>query len=109
MSNDADTQTDRDEIEEIRGALEARGGAVGLAASLNSGILEASGLDPRTFFLVRAAAMAAMGSGPTAWDVITELMDEDVSAEDLLGVLTAISPIIGTARLLTAAENLTAD
>ena len=108
MSNEADAEVEREEIEELREALEARGGPLGLAAHLNEGILEASGLDTRTFFLVRAAAMAAMGAGPTGWGINTELMDADVSADELLGVLTAISPIIGTARLLTAAENLLA-
>jgi hypothetical protein len=53
--------------------------------------------------------MAAMGSGPTAWAVNTELMDSDVSVEDLLGVLVAISPIVGTARTVVAAENIAAD
>lgn len=108
MTN-AEEQADELEIETIRAALEGRGGVIGLAAHLNRGILEASGLDPRTFFLVRAAALAAMGSGETSWSVTTELMDADVSAEDLLGVLVAIAPIIGTARMVLAAENLMAD
>jgi hypothetical protein len=107
--SDADDQTDTTEIEDIRSVLESRGGVIGLAAKLNEGIFEASRLDTRTFFLVRAAAMAAMGSGPTAWAVNTELMDSDVSVEDLLGVLVAISPIVGTARTVLAAENIAAD
>lgn len=109
MSEDADARAERGEIEGIRAALEAKGGVVGLAAHLNRDIVEASGLDMRTFFLVRAAAMAAMGSGPSGWEITTELMDPDVTAEDLMGMLTAIAPIIGTARLLTATENLLTD
>jgi alkylhydroperoxidase/carboxymuconolactone decarboxylase family protein YurZ len=105
--NDADDAA-RTELEDVRALLESRGGALGLAAHLNEGIFEASGLDARTFFLVRAAAMAAMGSGPTAWAVNTELMDAEVTADELLGVLTAISPIIGTARMVVAAENIAA-
>lgn len=97
-------QEDAQVIEGIREALEGQGGPVGLAAHLNEGILEASGLDLRTFFLVRAAAMAAVGSGPTGWGVNTELMDGEVAVEELLGTLTAISPIIGTARMINAAE-----
>jgi alkylhydroperoxidase/carboxymuconolactone decarboxylase family protein YurZ len=106
--SDADHQAETIQIEDVRAVLESHGGAVGLAARLNEGIFESSGLDERTFFLVRAAAMAAMGSGPTAWGVTTELMDGDVSGEDLLGTLTAIAPIIGTARMVLAAENLLA-
>jgi alkylhydroperoxidase/carboxymuconolactone decarboxylase family protein YurZ len=106
--SDVDQQAETTEIEDVRVVLESRGGAIGLAAHLNEGIFESSGLDARTFFLVRAAAMAAMGSGPTAWGFTTELMDADVSAEDLLGTLTAIAPIIGTARMVLAAENIAA-
>jgi alkylhydroperoxidase/carboxymuconolactone decarboxylase family protein YurZ len=104
--NDAEGREEATDLEDVRAALASHGGAVGLAAHLNEGIFESSGLDARTFFLVRAAAMAAMGAGPTAWGVTTELMDEEVSADDLLGVLTAIAPIIGTTRLVLAAENL---
>jgi alkylhydroperoxidase/carboxymuconolactone decarboxylase family protein YurZ len=110
MTDDTSTSEgsaeDKAVIEDIRGRLEEVGGPIGLAARMNEGILEASGLDLRTFFLVRAAAMAAMGAGTTGWGLNTELMEGDVTADELLGTLTAITPIIGTARMINAADNL---
>jgi 4-carboxymuconolactone decarboxylase len=107
QSNDTPTPAEEAEgIEGIRAMLQARGGPLGLAAKLNEGMLEESGLDLRTFFLVRVAASAAMGASPLAWEVNSELMEGAVTADEVLGVLTAISPIIGTARMVRAADDI---
>lgn len=101
---------ERAEIEEIRSRLASLPNALGLAARLNSGVLDdAAGLDMRTLHLVRVAAMAAVGMPKLGWDVNIELMEGEVSADELEATLAAIAPIIGTARYLEAVGTLLED
>lgn len=101
---------ERAEIEDIRARIGNLPNALGLAARLNSGVIEDSAaLDMRTVHLVRVAAMAATGMPRMGWEVNIELMEDDVSADDVDAVLAAIAPIIGTARYLDAITTLTAD
>ena len=99
----------RAEIDAIRARLADLPNALSVAAKLNEGIAEGSGLDLRSLFLVRIAAMAASGMPKIGWDVNLELMEGEVTADELEGVLVAIAPIIGTARYLDAVSVLLAD
>jgi alkylhydroperoxidase/carboxymuconolactone decarboxylase family protein YurZ len=110
MSDEAEADAEeRAELEDIRRLLAERSGAVSVAAMMNEGILDKSGLDLRTFHLVRAAAMAAVGASKAGWDVNLELMDGEVTAEELEGTLVAIAPIIGSAAFLQAVSTLLED
>lgn len=101
---------ERAEIEDIRARIGNLPNALGLAARLNSGVLEDSAaLDVRTVHLVRVAAMAATGMPRMGWEVNIELMEDEVSADEVDAVLAAIAPIIGTSRYLEAVTTLTAD
>ncbi len=101
---------ERADIEEIRSRLANLPNALGVAAQLNSHVLEESAaLDLRTLHLVRVAAMAACGMPKMGWEVNLELMDGEVSVDDIEAVLAAIAPIIGTARYLDAVSTLVAD
>jgi 4-carboxymuconolactone decarboxylase len=65
-----------------------------------------SGLDARTYFMVRIAALAATGANPAAW--VTNLgmaADSGLTKEDVQGVLIAVAPVIGTARTVSAVGN----
>jgi 4-carboxymuconolactone decarboxylase len=65
----------------------------------------ASGLDDRTYVLVRIAALAALDASAESYLVNFTIADElGVSAEDVRGVLIALAPLIGTARTVTAAN-----
>jgi alkylhydroperoxidase/carboxymuconolactone decarboxylase family protein YurZ len=97
------------QIDEIRARLADLPNAMATAAKLNEGIAEASGLDLRTLFLVRIAAMAATGMPKIGWEVNLELMDGEVTADELEGVLIAVAPIIGTSKYLEAVSVLLAD
>jgi 4-carboxymuconolactone decarboxylase len=103
MAEDTE-QAARDELDSIRERIAELPTAISLAAQLNEGALERSGLDLRAFHLVRAAALAATGAPSSAWEVNLELMEDHVSAEEITGMLAAIAPIIGTARYLSAVE-----
>jgi alkylhydroperoxidase/carboxymuconolactone decarboxylase family protein YurZ len=67
----------------------------------------ATGLDARTFALVKIAALIALGAPPAsyAWQVANALA-EGVTPEDLLGVLRAVAPQVGGPRVVAAAPEL---
>ena len=68
-----------------------------------------SGLDLRTWLLVRLAAVAASGAPVSSYQLLVSLCeDEDISLAELSGALVAAGPVIGGPRLLTAASNLAA-
>jgi 4-carboxymuconolactone decarboxylase len=65
------------------------------------------GLDARTRALARIAALIALGA-PTAayaWQV-ANAVDDGVTAADLLGVLRAVAPQVGDARVIAAAPEI---
>lgn len=71
------------------------------------GTFEASGLDPKTFMLVRMAALATVGAAPGSWLMNLEVSSSaDLEPESVLGTLIAIAPVIGTARVVSAASNI---
>ncbi len=74
---------------------------------LRESMLEASGLDARTFALVKIAALIAMDAPPAsyAWQVANALED-GASAEDILGVLRAVAPQVGGPRVVAAAPEI---
>lgn len=78
-----------------------------LLARMTADSLDASTLDPDTVMLVRLAALVAVGAPPVSYalniDVGAEL---GLDADDIRGVLTAIAPIVGTARIAAATGNI---
>lgn len=96
----------RADLEAVREVLAGRHDALALAARLSEGVLEESGLDLRTFHLVRLAALAASGAPAPAWEANFELAEGQVTVEEIEGVLRAIVPIIGTARYLDAVQGI---
>lgn len=66
-----------------------------------------SGLDGRTFALVKIAALIALDAPPAsyAWQIANAL-EEGVTPEDLLGVLRAVAPQVGGPRVVAAAPEI---
>jgi 4-carboxymuconolactone decarboxylase len=65
--------------------------------------LEASSLDPQSLMLVRMAALAAVDAPPASYLLNLEAAgDAGLDAEQVRGVLAAIAPIVGTARVASA-------
>src|SRR4051794_18276771 len=77
------------------------------AVGLREAELESSGLDARTFALVKVAALIALDAPPAsyAWQVANAL-DEGASPEDILGVLRAVAPQVGGPRVVAAAPEI---
>lgn len=68
---------------------------------------EVSGLDSRTFALVKIAALIALDAPPAsyAWQLGNALAD-GVTPEDILGVLRAIAPQVGGPKVVAAAPEI---
>ena len=62
-----------------------------------------SELDPQSLMLVRIAALAAVDAPPASYLLnLGAAADAGVDADQVRGVLAAIAPIVGTARVASA-------
>jgi alkylhydroperoxidase/carboxymuconolactone decarboxylase family protein YurZ len=68
---------------------------------------ERSGLDGRTFALVKIASLIALDAPPAsyAWQ-IGNALQEGVTPEDILGVLRAVAPQVGGPKVVAAAPEI---
>ena len=70
---------------------------------MNEGIPERSGLDAETFMLVRIAALASSDAPPASYLLNLEAASEiGLTVEQVQGVLIAIAPVVGSARVASA-------
>ena len=68
---------------------------------------EQSGLDDRTYVLVRIAALIAIDASVASYVVNLTIADDvGVTADDVRGVLIALGPVVGSARVLSGADNV---
>jgi len=73
-------------------------------AHMQHDTLERSGLDPRTYFLVRLGALIAMDASPASYLLALGAASEmGATIRDIQGTLTAIAPVVGSARVASAA------
>jgi alkylhydroperoxidase/carboxymuconolactone decarboxylase family protein YurZ len=78
-----------------------------LLASMTADSIEASSLDPETLALVRIAALVAVDAPPVSYLMNLAVAGElGVDAEQVRGVLAAVAPIVGTARVASATGNI---
>ena len=74
-----------------------------LLKSMTAESLAASSLDVQTLALVRIAALAAVDAPPVSYLLNLEAASEvGIDPEQVRGVLAAIAPIVGTARVASA-------
>lgn len=79
-----------------------------LVTDMTAASIERSELDPKTLMLVRLAALASVDAPPISY--LTNLgvgADLGVGLEDVQQVLIGIAPVVGTARVASAAGNVT--
>lgn len=68
---------------------------------------ELSGLDPRTFALVKIASLIALDAPPASWVwQLGNALADDVTPEDILGVLVAVAPQVGGPKVIAAAPEI---
>jgi len=77
------------------------------AIGLREAQLERTGLDARTFALVKIAALIALDAPPAsyAWQ-IANAVEDGATPEDILGVLRAVAPQVGGPRVVAAAPEV---
>ena len=78
-----------------------------LLASMTADSIEAADLDPETLMLVRIAALVAVDAPPVSYLMNLGVASElDIDAEKMRGVLAAVAPIVGTARVMSASGKI---
>ena len=78
-----------------------------LLADMTASSITASSLDPQTLMLVRIAALTAVDAPPVSYLLnLGVAADTGVDVEQVRGVLTAVAPIVGTARVATATARI---
>lgn len=78
-----------------------------LLARMTADSLDASNLDAETLMLVRVAALVAVGAPAVSYLLNLEAAGAmGVDPEKLRGVLAAVAPIVGTARVAEATGNV---
>jgi alkylhydroperoxidase/carboxymuconolactone decarboxylase family protein YurZ len=85
------------------GDLDALENAIGLREANR----EVSGLDSRSFALVKIATLIALDAPPASytWQVANAL-EEGVTPEEILGVLRAVAPQVGGPKVVAAAPEI---
>ena len=74
-----------------------------LLATMNRAGIEASSLDAQSLMLVRLAALVAVDAPPVSYMLNLEMAgDVNVDGEQIEGMLAAIAPIVGSARVASA-------
>ena len=74
-----------------------------LLARMTADSIAASSLDAETLLLVRIAALAAVDAPPVSYLLNLDAASEiGIDPERVRGVLAAIAPIVGTARVASA-------
>jgi alkylhydroperoxidase/carboxymuconolactone decarboxylase family protein YurZ len=77
-------------------------------AAMTAASIEECDLDPRELMLARIAALAAVDAPPISYLLNAgTASDVGITLEDVQGVLVAIAPVVGTARTMSAAGNIT--
>lgn len=81
--------------------------ALGEAIELREDYRAVTGLDGRTYGLVKIAALIALDAPPASymWQVANAL-DEGATPEDVLGVLRAVAPQVGFPKVVAAAPEI---
>jgi 4-carboxymuconolactone decarboxylase len=66
-----------------------------------------AGIDSRSHALLRIAALIAMDAAPPSYMSAVEAgLDAGASYDEIVGTLIAVMPIVGVARVVSAAPNL---
>jgi len=76
-------------------------------AKQSEGALQQTGIDPRTALLVRIAALVALDAAPASYLVHLGIADRGgVRAETIEATLVELAPLVGTARIVSAAGKI---
>jgi 4-carboxymuconolactone decarboxylase len=78
-----------------------------LLARMTADSVEVSSLDPQSLMLVRIAALISVDAPPASYLLnLGAASDVDIDGEQVRGILAAVAPIVGTARVASATGNI---
>jgi alkylhydroperoxidase/carboxymuconolactone decarboxylase family protein YurZ len=100
-------EVSKDTAERLEGLATAEDDLITSLLEMQIHNRDASGLDPRTYSLVKIAALIALDAPPAsyAWQIANALED-GVTPEDIVGVLRAVAPQVGGPRTVAAAAEI---
>jgi 4-carboxymuconolactone decarboxylase len=76
-------------------------------AHMQLGTLDRSDLDGQTYELVRLAALVATDAAPVSYLAHLGVAGElGISVDEMLGTFVAVAPVVGSARVLSAASRM---
>ncbi|OIJ68121.1 carboxymuconolactone decarboxylase family protein [Streptomyces mangrovisoli] len=76
-------------------------------AAMTLDSVERCGMDPKTLILTRIAALVAMDAPPISYLAhVDPAIKAELDVEQLQDVLVAIAPVVGTARVMSAAGHI---
>ena len=100
----AKTQTASDNL---RGLAQGDPNVLEQVTKMTAGTLERSGLDEETYMLVRIAALIASDAAPISYLVnLGASAEAGIDPSKILGTMVAVAPVIGTARIASAASKM---
>lgn len=77
-------------------------------AAMTAVSIEECDLEPRELMLARIAALAAVDAPPVSYLLNAgTAADVGITLEDVQAILIAVAPVIGTAKVMSAAGNIT--
>lgn len=77
-------------------------------AAMTIDSLERCGMDPGTLVLTRLAALCAMDAPPISYLAhVGPAQEANVTLDQVQDLLVAIAPVVGTARVMSAAGHIT--
>jgi 4-carboxymuconolactone decarboxylase len=93
--------------DQLQALADGQAGVLEALAQMQLGSLERSKLDEETYVLVRLAALVATDAAPVAYRAHFDGRPAGPAAK-VLATLIAITPVVGSARVLSAASKLAA-
>jgi alkylhydroperoxidase/carboxymuconolactone decarboxylase family protein YurZ len=101
------TEVSKETADQLEGLAMQKEDIVGSLLEMQLHNLEASGLDPRTYSLVKIAALIALDAPSSSYVAQVEFAREaGVEADEILKVLIAVAPQVGLPRAVAAAPEL---
>jgi alkylhydroperoxidase/carboxymuconolactone decarboxylase family protein YurZ len=101
------TEVGQETVDALTGLAQGDLDLLGEAVELREATRQSTGLDARTFALVKIAALVALDSPPASylWQ-IANAIEAGATPEDILGVLRAVAPQVGGPRAIAAAPEI---
>ena len=76
-------------------------------ADITAASVEHNSLSPREFMLARLSALIAVDAPPMTWIANASAVTESgLTVEDLQGIMIAVAPVVGTARVMSAGGHI---